>query len=71
MVVVVGTAVGGGAVGAGNVVAAAVVGAAVVAITSETGEAAGAAFVALPPQEARTTSVRAPAKVLIRDMRRR
>ncbi len=72
MVVVVGATVVGGAVGAGNVVAAAaVVGDAVVATASETGEAAGAACLALLPQEARRTSVRAPAKVLRRDMRRR
>jgi hypothetical protein len=72
IVVVVGAAVVGGTVGAGSVVAAAdVVDAEVVAIASETGGAAGAAFVALPPQEARNTSERAPAKVLNFDMRRR
>jgi hypothetical protein len=67
----VGAAVVGGAVGAGTVVGAAEVGAVVVAIAAETGDVAGAAFLALPPQEARRTSVSAPAKVLNCDMRRR
>ena len=72
MVVVVGTAVVGGEVGTGSVVeGAAVVGAAVVAIASETGDAAGAAFFSLLPQETTRTSVRAAAKVMRRDMRRR
>jgi hypothetical protein len=71
MVVVVGAAVVGGAVGTGNVVAAAVVGATVVAVATETGDVVGAAFLALPPQEVSRTSVRAPAKVLNFDMRRR
>jgi hypothetical protein len=58
-------------VGAGRVLGATVVGATVVAIATETGDVAGAAFLVLPPQEARRTSVRAPAKVLNFDMRRR
>jgi anti-sigma-K factor RskA len=71
MVVVVGAAVVGGVVGAGTVVGATVVGPAVVAIAAEKGDVAGADFLELPPHEARTTSVRAPAKVLNFDMRRR
>jgi len=64
-VVVVGATVvdGFGAVDGGTVVAATDVAARVVAIASETGGATGAAFLALPPQEASRTSVRTPANV--------
>jgi hypothetical protein len=73
-VVVVGATVvvGAGTADGATVVAPTDVGVRVVAIASDTGGAAGKAdFLALPPQEARRTSVRAPAKVFNFDMRRR